>query len=240
MQTGRVPRSSASRNRTRQVDGCTTYLPRPAGRGGPAYPGTVGITARWHQRPLGSCMAQACRRVYFTSLLLSTQRHGPACICNTSVTFIYCCCACMCWCVCQNAGLLGGTKETAGPLGNSSLASWGEWELHRLVAHFLAARFPILLALNKVSQGCCFMHAVPVSYHEMAASTANFFHACTATAPQMSLDGMQISPTNRVLSVLLYTVYHAALGGPAQCTAQHPLSAGSISPPCCRCCQCCC
>lgn len=52
----------------------------------------------------------------------------------------------------QNAGLLGGTKESAGPHSrcSSSLASWGEWELHRLVAHFLAARFPILLALNKV------------------------------------------------------------------------------------------
>ena len=51
----------------------------------------------------------------------------------------------------QNAGLQGGTKEATGPFSSSSsLASWGEWELHRLVAHFLAARFPILLALNKV------------------------------------------------------------------------------------------
>jgi hypothetical protein len=31
----------------------------------------------------------------------------------------------------------------------ASLASWGEREAHRLVAHFLHARFPILLALNK-------------------------------------------------------------------------------------------
>lgn len=52
----------------------------------------------------------------------------------------------------QNAGLQGGTKESAGPLGHSSLASWDEWHLHRLVAHFLAARFPILLALNKVGK----------------------------------------------------------------------------------------
>jgi hypothetical protein len=51
----------------------------------------------------------------------------------------------------QNAGLQGGTKESGVPANSSSiLASWGEWELHRLVAHFLAARFPILLALNKV------------------------------------------------------------------------------------------
>jgi hypothetical protein len=50
----------------------------------------------------------------------------------------------------QNAGLQGGTKDVGGPLSSSSLSSWGEWELHRLVAHFLAARFPILLALNKV------------------------------------------------------------------------------------------
>lgn len=57
----------------------------------------------------------------------------------------------LCWCAVQNAGLQGGTKESGGPVGNSSLASWGEWELHRLVAHFLAARFPIMLALNKVS-----------------------------------------------------------------------------------------
>lgn len=54
----------------------------------------------------------------------------------------------------QNAGLQGGAKESAaGPsAGSSSLAAWGPWELHRLVAHFLAARFPILLALNKVSR----------------------------------------------------------------------------------------
>ncbi len=32
------------------------------------------------------------------------------------------------------------------------LEAWGEAELHLLVAHFLALRFPILLALNKV--GC--------------------------------------------------------------------------------------
>ena len=32
----------------------------------------------------------------------------------------------------------------------SSLAHWSEAHLHRLVAHFLQARFPILLALNKV------------------------------------------------------------------------------------------
>jgi hypothetical protein len=51
----------------------------------------------------------------------------------------------------QNAGLQGGTKESGVPANCCSiLASWGEWELHRLVAHFLAARFPILLALNKV------------------------------------------------------------------------------------------
>lgn len=50
-----------------------------------------------------------------------------------------------------NAGLQGGTKESGLPASSSSsiLGSWGEWELHRLVAHFLAARFPILLALNK-------------------------------------------------------------------------------------------
>lgn len=33
------------------------------------------------------------------------------------------------------------------------LASWGEAQLHLLVAHFVAARFPILLALNKVGGG---------------------------------------------------------------------------------------
>lgn len=120
-----------------------------------------------HEALLDLCMALACRRVCFKCLLLSAQRHEPACIC-TSVTFRYCCCCCACMCVCvfQNAGLLGGTKETAGPVGNSSLASWGEWELHRLVAHFLAARFPILLALNKVSQGCCILHVVLVSCHD--------------------------------------------------------------------------
>lgn len=59
----------------------------------------------------------------------------------------------------QNAGLLGGTKESAGPHSrSSSLASWGEWELHRLVAHFMAARFPILLALNKVWAGSPLQH----------------------------------------------------------------------------------
>eukprot|EP00775_Hariotina_reticulata_P008641 gene8641-8822_t len=56
----------------------------------------------------------------------------------------------------QNAGLQGGTKDTGGGgvaqgSSSSSLSSWGEWELHLLVAHFLAARFPILLALNKGS-----------------------------------------------------------------------------------------
>jgi hypothetical protein len=55
------------------------------------------------------------------------------------------------WCCClQTAGLQGGTKESGTLNGHSSLASWDEWQLHRLVAHFLAARFPILLALNKV------------------------------------------------------------------------------------------
>ena len=41
--------------------------------------------------------------------------------------------------------VVGGGKQ--GPGG--TLGEWGEWELHRLVAHFLAARFPFLLALNK-------------------------------------------------------------------------------------------
>lgn len=35
----------------------------------------------------------------------------------------------------------------------SSLAHWGPRELHRLVAHFLRARFPLLLALNKADLG---------------------------------------------------------------------------------------
>ncbi|KAF8071272.1 GTP-binding protein [Scenedesmus sp. PABB004] len=50
-----------------------------------------------------------------------------------------------------NAGLQGGAKESGAVpgAGSSSLAAWGEAELHRLVAHFLCARFPILLALNK-------------------------------------------------------------------------------------------
>lgn len=37
--------------------------------------------------------------------------------------------------------------------GSPTLSAWGEAELHGLVAAFLAARFPILLALNKVG-GC--------------------------------------------------------------------------------------
>jgi hypothetical protein len=38
--------------------------------------------------------------------------------------------------------------STASPV----LCSWGEAHMHRLVASFLAARFPILLALNKVGR----------------------------------------------------------------------------------------
>jgi hypothetical protein len=66
------------------------------------------------------------------------------------------CCAVLCYLIglLQNAGLQGGTKDTSSSgmahCSSSSLASWGTWELHLLVAHFLAARFPILLALNKV------------------------------------------------------------------------------------------
>lgn len=63
-------------------------------------------------------------------------------------------CCCPAPPVAQTGGLQGGTKETASAAaaGSSSsmLSVWGEWELHRLVAHFLAARFPIMLALNKV------------------------------------------------------------------------------------------
>lgn len=66
------------------------------------------------------------------------------------------CCTVLCYLIglLQNAGLQGGTKDTGSGgmahCSSSSLASWGPWELHLLVAHFLAARFPILLALNKV------------------------------------------------------------------------------------------
>ena len=38
----------------------------------------------------------------------------------------------------------------ASDAGTRLLSSWGEADLHRLVATFLAIRFPILLALNKV------------------------------------------------------------------------------------------
>lgn len=54
---------------------------------------------------------------------------------------------------CEAAG--PGTPGVGGRPGgppNSPLLSWGEADLHALVATFLAARFPLLLALNKVAR----------------------------------------------------------------------------------------
>jgi hypothetical protein len=71
--------------------------------------------------------------------------------------------------------LNGGTPEAA-----AALCAWGEAALHKLVATFLAARFPILLALNKV-RGLPFVF-VPVFCLAVLWST---FNALSPTFFQM-------------------------------------------------------
>ena len=43
-----------------------------------------------------------------------------------------------------------GVADARGSLTREAVLAWSELDLHRLVAHFLRLRFPILLALNKV------------------------------------------------------------------------------------------
>jgi hypothetical protein len=51
-----------------------------------------------------------------------------------------------------------GVDADALPVEGASLAHWGPRDLHRLVAHFLRARFPLLLALNKADVGSAAGH----------------------------------------------------------------------------------
>ena len=47
------------------------------------------------------------------------------------------------------SSVLSRAGVNPGDIGASNLASWSEERIHGLVAHFLAVRFPILIALNK-------------------------------------------------------------------------------------------